>query len=308
MWPRVEALLQLLLLLLLLPQVLLLPSGPSGYDGVMKISLKTIVQSPEFKQLLQERGWKTFPNIKKILTDKAVSDQRAKTVATVFLQKLRKIKKEFAVFEKKEEDWLMNTEMDIPDGEVETEEVFNDTNQNDIEEEKQTVESKKKTRKSRKFSDMKPRQRRAILSDEMTELAGDQLKEKGLHDRLQKKFDDGQLDLRMPCLNLMNDVRLSVRDYKKVRLWIKDILQRGGNLNNMPSDEVLRDFKKDLVPEGLVATEKEARVKLQDSLDHTANRFFMRPDFEDYLEDGAAFEMLTKAGSDGQTGLGAVSR
>ena len=87
-----------------------------------------------------------------------------------------------------------------------------------------------------------------------------------------------------------------------------DVAARNGDLSKMPNDEFLRKFRKYLVPDRVKATEKETRVGLQETLDHTSRRFFERPDFFDFLEDGQVFTMLTKAGSDGQTGLGNTNR
>ena len=161
--------------------------------------------------------------------------------------------------------------------------------------------------------------KRNLMAEELARLAedGGEEKERELLRRLKEKYEkiDGKkekeednFDLGLACLNLMNELRLSVRSYKKLKRWCEDVIARGGDLGKLPVDNVLRNLKQQLVPQGLVATAKEARVGLQQTLDHTATRFTERPDFVDFLEDGATWEMLTKAGSDGQTGLGKINR
>ena len=47
---------------------------------------------------------------------------------------------------------------------------------------------------------------------------------------------------------------------------------------------------------------------IQETLDHTALRFFERPDFLPLLQEARDYEIIWKAGSDGQTGLGSCAR
>ena len=105
-------------------------------------------------------------------------------------------------------------------------------------------------------------------------------KERELLRRLKEKYDkidakkekEDNFDLGMACLNLMNELRLSVTSFRKLKRWCEDVLARGGDLGKLPSDIMLRKLKQELVPQGLVATAKEARVGLQQTLDHTPSR------------------------------------
>ena len=120
------------------------------------------------------------------------------------------------------------------------------------------------------------------MSEEIARLAeeGGQEKELKLLRKLKEKFDkveaerehEDNFDLGLACLNLMNQLRMSVISFIKLKRWCEDVVARGGDLAKLPSEHNLRKLKQEMVPRGLVATAKEAWVGLQETLDHTATR------------------------------------
>ena len=89
---------------------------------------------------------------------------------------------------------------------------------------------------------------------------------------------------------------------------MRDYHERGGDLLQLPTAKSLIMTREKMIPPGMEATVTEAKVTMQNTVDHTASRIVERPDVEDLLEDGAVLQLLWKAGCDGQTGLGKISR
>ena len=317
----------------------------------MKIPLLQIVESPEFKEHIKKKKWKTQSVLKHFVaqfagkfTNKPVYMSKGSKIENLTHKLSRKLSSNYITFDQfqnKEKEWLLETFLEIEE-ETKLEEevarsswwkkrksdsVFETSSSEeddsvwapkDDERKQEPGGRETKRRKRRMFSEVRPRMKSYLIAEELTRLAedGGEEKERELLRRLKEKYAkidakkevDDDFNLGLSCLNLMNELRLSVRSYKKLKRWCEDVLARGGDLGKLPLDSELRRLKQELVPQGLVATAKEARVGLQQTLDHTATRFAERPDFVEFLEDGATWEMLTKAGSDGQTGLGKISR
>ena len=62
---------------------------------------------------------------------------------------------------------------------------------------------------------------------------------------------------------LQADLDLSENGWMKLRFWILDLLQQGGDLSRLPTYSLLKLYKEKMVPQGLVSNAKAARVTLQ---------------------------------------------
>ena len=107
-----------------------------------------------------------------------------------------------------------------------------------------------------------------MVAEELENLGKDEDKQRALYLRLKKKFEgsiqeDSSLDMELAVCALQADLDLSENGWKKLRLWILDLIQRGGDLSKLPTYNKLKIYKEKMVPQGLVSNAKDARVTLQ---------------------------------------------
>ena len=107
--------------------------------------------------------------------------------------------------------------------------------------------------------------------------------DEGLEDALfkvlsKRKDKSKELDVNLPlcCLNAMSKLNLSQKKWDDFRFWLIDMINRGVDLSNLPSRMALSKEVLKLVPPGVVSSETEAYVPLEDSLHHTGQCFLER--------------------------------
>ena len=64
-------------------------------------------------------------------------------------------------------------------------------------------------------------------------------------------------------MNLICNAQLSMNAYDYVRMWIRDFVQRGGDVLKLPTSKTLQVTRDKMVPSGLTVTATEARFPLQ---------------------------------------------
>ena len=104
--------------------------------------------------------------------------------------------------------------------------------------------------------------------------------DEGLEDALfkvlsKRKDKSKEQDVNLP-LNVMSKLNLSNTKWDDLRFWLIDMMNRGVDLSNLPSRMALSKEVLKLVPPGVVSSETEAYVPLEDSLHHTGQRFLDR--------------------------------
>ena len=107
--------------------------------------------------------------------------------------------------------------------------------------------------------------------------------DEGLEDALfkvlsKRKDKSKEQDVNLPlcCLNAMSKLNLSQTKWVDFRFWNIDMINCGVDLSNLPSRKALSKEVLKLVPPGVVSSETEAYVPLEDSLHHTGQRFLER--------------------------------
>ena len=107
--------------------------------------------------------------------------------------------------------------------------------------------------------------------------------DEGLEDALfkvlsKRKDNSKEQDVNLPlcCLNVMSKLNLSNTKWDDIRFWLIDMINCGVDLSNLPSRMALSKEVLKLVPPGVVSSETEAYVPLEDSLHHTGQRFLER--------------------------------
>ena len=156
-----------------------------------------------------------------------------------------------------------------------------------------------------------------MLREEMRRISQDLKFEEDLRERLQKrgrkrsKEEQEQrttttyFDEFLSCFNAIDGINISLNKWDFLRMWIRDYIERGGDISKLPCAKTLRIYREKMVAPGLIASTTVARVSLQSVFKHTVERLALRPDVYDYLdllEDGAVLEVLWKWGMDGQNG------
>lgn len=114
--------------------------------------------------------------------------------------------------------------------------------------------------------------------------------------------------MNLACLAIMKDTGVSSRNLLKIIYWIKDVLKRNGDLDNLPHEKTLMQKKNELVPEGVTSTKTEAKIPMKNLCEHTTKRSLMRPDIAQKMINSCHYEYVWKAGSDAQTGMGKINR
>lgn len=178
-----------------------------------------------------------------------------------------------------------------------------------------TVKVARKAKKT--FSQSRESWRGTMLARDVRRINRDPEYEARLLERLQerKRRRSSQLeerppslpyfDIKLSCLNMIKDSGSSMNGWDVIRLGVRDIHRRGGDVINLPSRKTLLAYKRALIPKGLEVTATMARIPLKNVLDHTAERLAVRPDLRPFfnsLPAGARPHLLWKWGVDGQSG------
>jgi hypothetical protein len=152
------------------------------------------------------------------------------------------------------------------------------------------------------YSQVGPRLKQVRMMKLLERTKDDEDEEKDLLMKLQKKWPQDKtndnLDFNLACLSLKNMYNMSDVSYRKLWLWIKDVIRRGGDLSKMPSVVRLNEKTKELLPKEMEVNSVMAKVSLKDLLEHTICRILVRPDVYQNLDDGDAPEYVGKGGND----------